>query len=176
MVTSGFLLKEAVGAGHQVLHLRQRAAGRFQRGQTFQVLTGGATVPPTHRPQATCHFPVPHNAAVVGPPTATTLLHRRIHLRHPTHPGPGERGSRRLEPTAPCGRAAAAAETAPFSHFCRRGLAGGGAGGAGAAIPGCHRRCAACRLFSNGRRPTVLPGGGGDDELPRIADHNPGSR
>ncbi|MFO0006228.1 MAG: hypothetical protein ACK559_34410 [bacterium] len=57
---------------------------------------------------------------MVGPLTATALLHRRIHFRHPTHPGSGERGSGRLEPTAPCGRTAAAAEPAPFSHFRRR--------------------------------------------------------
>jgi hypothetical protein len=42
-----FYSKKLSGAGNQVLHLRQGAAGRFQRGQTFQVLTGRATVPPT---------------------------------------------------------------------------------------------------------------------------------
>jgi hypothetical protein len=68
MAAAGVLLQEVVGGGHQVLHLRQGAAGRFQRGQTFQILTGGATVPPTDRPQAARHIPVPHNAAVVGPP------------------------------------------------------------------------------------------------------------
>jgi hypothetical protein len=87
MAAAGVLLQEVVGGGHQVLHLRQGAAGRFQRVQTFQILTGGATVLPTDRPQATRHIPVPHNAAVVGPPAVATLLHRRIHIRHQTHTG-----------------------------------------------------------------------------------------
>jgi hypothetical protein len=176
MAAAGVLLQEAVGGGHQVLHLRQGAAGRLQRGQTFQVFTGGTTIPPAYRPQAARHIPVPHNAAVVGPPTAPALLHRRIHLRHPTHTGPGECGSGRLEPPAFCGRAATAAEPTSLSHFRRRGMAGGGAGGSGSAHPGCHRQCAAGRLFGDGRRPADLPGGVGDDELPHIADHNPGSR
>jgi hypothetical protein len=176
MAAAGVLLQEAGGGGHQVLHLRQRAAGRLQRGQTLQVFAGGTTIPPTHRPQAARHVPVPHNAAMVGPPTAAALLHRQIHIRHPTHTGPGERGSGRLEPPTSCGCTAAAAESTSLSHSRRRGLAGGGASVSGATHPGCHRRCAAGRLFGDGRRPTVLPGGGGDDELPHIADHNPGSR
>jgi hypothetical protein len=143
MAAAGVLLQEAVGGGHQVLHLRQGAAGRLQRGQAFQVLTGGTTIPPADRPQATRHIPVPHHAAVVGPPAAPTLLHRRIHIGHQTHTRPGERGSGRLEPPAFCSCAAAAAE--PTSPSCphRRGLARRRAGGSGSAHPGCHRRCAA---------------------------------
>ncbi len=91
MVATGVRLQEAVGGGHQVLHLRQRAAGRFQCGQAFQVLPGGATISPTDRPQATCHIPVPPHAAVVSPPAATALLHRRIHIRHQAHTRPGKR-------------------------------------------------------------------------------------
>ena len=143
MAATGVLLQEAVGGSHQVLHLRQRAAGRFQRGQTFQVLTGGATVPPTDRPQATRHIPVPHHAAVVGLPAVTALLHRRIHIRHQTHTRPGERGSGRIEPPAFSNRAAAAAEPTALSRSHRRGLAGRGAGGSGSTHPGCHRRCEA---------------------------------
>jgi hypothetical protein len=79
MAAAGVLLQEVVVGGHQVLHLRQRAAGRFQRGQTFQVLTGGATILPTDRPQAARHIPVPHHAAVAGPhQTSDTHQARRM--------------------------------------------------------------------------------------------------
>jgi hypothetical protein len=100
MAAAGVLLQEAVGGRHQVLHLRQGTAGCLQRGQTFQVLAGGATIPPAYRPQAARHIPVPHNAAMVSPPTTAALVHRRIHLRHPTHTGTGKRGSGCLEPPA----------------------------------------------------------------------------
>jgi hypothetical protein len=143
VVAAGILFQEAVGGGHQVLHLRQGAAGRLQRGQAFQVLTGGTTIPPAYRPQAARHIPVPHNAAVVGPPTTAALLHRRSHLRHPTHTGTRKRGSGRPEPPAFCGRSAAAAEPTTLSCFHRRRLAGGGASSSGLANPGSHRRCAA---------------------------------
>jgi hypothetical protein len=104
------------------------------------------TIPPTDRPQAARHIPVPHHATVVGPPAASTLLHRRIHIRHQTHTRPGERGSGRLEPPAFSNRTAAAAEPTALSRSHSRGLAGGGAGGSGSAHPGCFRRCAAGRL------------------------------
>jgi hypothetical protein len=58
----------------------------------------------------------------------------------------------------------------------RRGLAGRGPGDTGTAHYGCHRRCAAGRLFGDGRCTAILPGGGGDDELHHTADHNPGGR
>jgi hypothetical protein len=48
LAAAGVLLQEAVGGGHQVLHLRQGAAGRLQRGQTFQIPAGRATVSPPH--------------------------------------------------------------------------------------------------------------------------------
>ena len=48
MAAAGVLLQEAVGGGHQVLHLRQGAAGRLQRSQTLQIPTGRATVSPAH--------------------------------------------------------------------------------------------------------------------------------
>jgi hypothetical protein len=56
------------------------------------------------------------------------------------------------------------------------GLAGGGPGSTGATHFGRHRRCAAGRLFGDGRCAAILPGGGGDDELHHTADHNPGGR
>jgi hypothetical protein len=158
MAAAGVLLQEVVGGGQQVLHLRQGARGRFQRGQTFQILTGGATVPPTDRPQAARHIPVPHNAVVVDPPAAATLLHRRINSRHQTHTRPGERGSGRLEPPAFSNRAAAAAEPTALSRSHRRGPARRGAGGSGSAHPGCHRRCTAGPLFGDGRCAAGLPG------------------
>jgi hypothetical protein len=139
MAATGVLLQEAVGGGHQVLHLRQRAAGRFQRSQTFQVLIGGATIPLTHRPQATSHIPVPHHAAVVGPPAATALLHRRIHIGHQTHTRPGKRCGRRLEPPTSSGHEITAAEPAILSRSRHRGLAGRGAGDTRTAYFGCHR-------------------------------------
>jgi hypothetical protein len=43
-----FYSKKLSGAGNQVLHLQQRAAGRIQRGQTFQVPARGVTILPTH--------------------------------------------------------------------------------------------------------------------------------
>jgi hypothetical protein len=129
MAATGVLLQEAVGGGHQVLHHRQRAAGRFQRGQTFQVLTGGVTFLPAHLPQTTRHFTVPHNAAVVCPPAATALLHRQIHIGHQTHSRPGECGSGRLEPPAYSNRTAAAADPTAPSRSRSRGLARGGTGG-----------------------------------------------
>ncbi len=67
MAAAGVLLQEAVGGGHQVLHLRQRAAGRIQRGQAFQVPAGGATISPPHQPLAIGHIPVP-------PPHRRTVL------------------------------------------------------------------------------------------------------
>ncbi len=151
MAATGILLQEAVGGGHQVFHLRQRAAGRFQRGQAFQVLTGGATIPPTHRPQATRHIPVPHHAAVVRPPAATALLHQRIHIGYQTHTRPEKSGSGHLEPPTPSGRGTAAAEPANLSRSRRRELDGRGAGDTRTAHFGCHRRCAAGRLFDDGR-------------------------
>jgi hypothetical protein len=168
MAATGVLLQEAVGGRHQVLHLRQKAAGRFLRDQTFQVLTGGATVPPTDRPQATRHIPVPHHAAVVGPPAATALLHRRIHIGHQTHTRPGKCGSGRLEPPTSSNRAAAATEPTALSHSRCRGLARRGAGSSGTA------QCAADQLFGDGRCAAGLPGGATDDELDHAADHNPG--
>jgi hypothetical protein len=126
---AGVLLQEAVGGGHQVLHLRQGAAGRIQRGQTFQIPAGGVTVLPTHQPQAAGHIPFPHHAAVVGPPAGTALLHHRIHGRYHTHTRPGEHGGRRLESPAFSSRAASAARPANLSRPHRRGLAGRGPGG-----------------------------------------------
>ncbi len=41
LAAAGVLLQEAVGGGHQVLHLRQRAAGRIQRGRHFRFLLEG---------------------------------------------------------------------------------------------------------------------------------------
>jgi hypothetical protein len=90
--------------------------------------------------------------------------------RHQTHTRPGERGSGRLEPHA---FNIHAAKPTDLSRSHRRGLAGRGAGGPGSAHPGCQRRCAAGRLFGDGRCAAGLPGGGGDDELLHIADHNP---
>jgi hypothetical protein len=55
-----FYSKKLVGGGHQVLHIRQGAAGRLQRGQTFQVLTGRTTIHLTDRPQTARYVPVPH--------------------------------------------------------------------------------------------------------------------
>jgi hypothetical protein len=78
LAAAGILLQEAVGGGHQVLHLRQKAAGRLQRGQTLQIPAGRATVSLTHSPQATGHILVPHHTALVGPPTETVVLHRRV--------------------------------------------------------------------------------------------------
>ncbi len=176
LAAASVLLQEAVGGRHQVLHLRQRAVGQLQRGQTFPIPAGRATVSPPHRPQATGHISVPHHAIVDGPPTVTALLHRRIHIRHQTHTRPRERGGQRLEPPANSSRTATAVSSADLSRSHCRGLAGERPGGTGAARFGCHRRCAACRFFGDSRCAAILPGGGRDDELHHTADHNPGGR
>ncbi len=78
-----------------------------------------ATISPTHRPQAIGHIPVPHHAAA-GPPAATTLLHRRIHIRYQTHTRPGKRGGRRLEPPAFSSCAVTAARPADLSSLAAK--------------------------------------------------------
>jgi hypothetical protein len=134
LAAAGILLQEAVGGGHQVLHLRQGPAGRLQisdscwRGDSF-----ASSLTTSH-----CHIPVPHHA-MVSPPTATALLHRRIHIRHQTHTRPRERGGRRLERPTSSSRAATAASPAALSRPHRRGLARGRPGGTRAAHFGCHR-------------------------------------
>jgi hypothetical protein len=56
---------------------------------------------------------------VVGPPAATALLHRRIHIGHQTHTRPGKRGSQSLEPPTPSSRGNATAEPAILSRSRR---------------------------------------------------------
>ncbi len=136
-------------ATFQDAHRRRDAALQVRR---CPLLHNAVSTVPADRPQAARHIPVPHHAAMVCPPAATALLHRRIHIRHQTHTRPGERDSGRLEPPAFSNRAAAAAEPTALSHSHRGGLAGRGADGSGPAHPGCHRRCAAGRLFGDGLR------------------------
>jgi hypothetical protein len=48
LAAAGVLLQEAVGGGHQILHLHQGAAGRLQRRQALLIPTGRMTVSPAH--------------------------------------------------------------------------------------------------------------------------------
>ncbi len=59
----GLLLKEAVRGGHQILHLRQGAAGRFQRRPTLQISARRATFSSSH-----CQ-----NNALIGPSMVRAL-------------------------------------------------------------------------------------------------------
>jgi hypothetical protein len=153
--------RELLAAFSAVRHFRFLLEGR-----QFRLLTD-------HKPLVTSLF---RTTPPCGPPTATALLHRRIHIRHQTHTRPRERGGRHLEPPTSSSRAATAANPADLSRPHRRGLARGRPGGTGAAHFGCHRRCAAGRFFCNGRCAAILPRGGGDDELHHTADHKTGGR
>jgi len=76
----GFYSKKLSGVGHQILHLRQGAAAHIQRSQALQIPTGREKISPAHSPQTTGHIPVPHHAALDGPLTAATILHRRVYI------------------------------------------------------------------------------------------------
>ncbi len=97
-----FYSKKLSGAGTRYSTFDRELLAAFSADGHFRF--SGATISPTHRPQATRHIPVPHHAAVVSPPAATALLHCRIHIGHQTHTRPGKHGGRRLEPPPPSQR------------------------------------------------------------------------
>jgi hypothetical protein len=123
-----FYSKKLSGAGTRYSTFNREMLAAFSAVRHFRFLLEGQQF--RHSP-TTSHRSHPCSA-LVGPPAATTLFHRRIHIRHQTHTRPGKRGGRSLKPPAFSSRAATAAWPADLSRSRRRGLARRGASGTGA--------------------------------------------
>jgi hypothetical protein len=76
-----FSSKKLSGAGTRYSTSEREPLAAF----SIKIPTGRVTILPAHRPQTTGHIPVPHHAALVGPPTAATILHRRVYIGYQTH-------------------------------------------------------------------------------------------